>query len=90
MDDQARERLSMLMTAYMIMIGPDGSSSGELYARATEFDTTLHLHKVVLQVLEELELAEVSDQDWVNLTQKGREIVWQEALNLNRLLAERN
>ena len=90
MNDQTRERLSVLMTAYMIMIGPDGSSSGELYERATEFDTTLHLHTVVLGILQELELAEVSTDNWVNLTQKGREIVWQEALNLNRLLAERN
>lgn len=90
MDQQARERLSVLMTAYMIMIGSEGSSSGELYAQASEFNTTLHLHKFVLQTLEEVELVEVSAQDWVELTEKGREIVVEEATNLNRIIAERN
>ena len=87
MDD--KEKLSMMVTAYLLLIGSDGSSSGELYARACEFGTSLYLHNVVLELMQELELAEVSDH-WVELTEKGREMVAEEATNLNRIIAERN
>ena len=88
MDD--KEKLSMIVTAYLLLIGSNGISSGELYARACEFDTPLQAHQNVLELMQELKLVEVSAQDWVELTEKGREIVVDEANLLSRRLAERN
>lgn len=87
MDD--KEKMAVLVSGYLLLIEPAGSSSGELYARAAEFNVTLHLHEVTLNLMTELELISV-EHHWVRLTEKGREIVWEEAANLNRLVTERN